>query len=69
MNEPIEHLGVSPAQLVFRNMINLDRGIMLQRTPEDDSKRKIALSEWTDRMLRNQAVLLELAQKNQLIKD
>ena len=69
MNEPIEHLGVSPAQLVFGNMINLDRGIMLQRTPEDDPKRKIALSEWTDRMLRNQAVLLELAQKNQLIKD
>ena len=49
-------------------MINLDRGIMLQRIHDDNSKRK-SLSEWTDRMLRNQAVLLELAQKNQLIKD
>jgi transposase InsO family protein len=52
MNEPIAHLGVSPAQLVFGNMINLDRGIILQRIYDDNPKRK-SLSEWTDRRLRN----------------
>jgi hypothetical protein len=53
MNEPIEHRGVSPAQLVFGNMINLDRGIILNNIPAEEDQCQIALLKWTQSMLHN----------------
>ena len=59
MNESIEHLGDSPAQMAFGNMINLDRGIVLNNIPADEGQHQIALSKWTQSMSHNQAILLE----------
>ena len=65
MNEPIEHLGVSPAQLLYGNAIDLDRGIFLPHLPRDEEGREIVLSEWSAKMLKSQAILLQLAEKRQ----
>jgi len=67
--EPIEHLGVSPAQLVFGNAVDLDRGIFLPNLPQNEEDRDAELSAWSARMLKAQARVLELARQNQLRKD
>ena len=52
-------IGVSPAQLVFGNAINLDRGLFSEKPhlPVEESK----MSEWTSKMLKAQAALVLLA--------
>jgi hypothetical protein len=67
--EPIEHLGVSPAQLVFGNAVDLDRGIFLPNLPQNEEDRDVELLTWSARMLKAQARVLELARRNQLRKD
>ena len=69
MNEPIQHLGVSPAQLLYGNAIDLDRGIFLPHLPKDEHGKEIVLSEWSANMLKSQAILLQLAEKQQRHKD
>ena len=51
MAEPNEVIGVSPAQLLFGNSIQLDRGIFLPQLPAGGVEAEVALSDWADRML------------------
>jgi hypothetical protein len=68
MAEPNEVIGVSPAELLFGNMVQLDRGIFLPQLSEEDN-REVALSDWADRMLSAQRILLEIATDRQRLKD
>ena len=65
MAEPNEVIGVSPAQLLFGNSIQLDRGIFLPQLPAGGVEAEVALSDWADRMLSAQKVLLDTAQRLQ----
>ena len=48
MAEPNEVIGVSPAQLLFGNLIQLDRGIFLPNLPREGVEAEVALSDWAD---------------------
>ena len=69
MAEPNEVIGVSPAQLLFGNSIQLDRGIFLPQLPAGGVEAEVALSDWADRMLSAQKVLLDTAQRLQRQRD
>jgi hypothetical protein len=69
MAEPNEVIGVSPAQLLFGNAIQLDRGIFLPQLPVSGVETEVALSDWADRMLSAQRVLLDTAQRLQRQRD
>ena len=69
MAEPNEVIGVSPAQLLFGNAIQLDRGIFLPQLPNSGVETEVALSDWADRMLSAQRVLLDTAQRLQRQRD
>ena len=68
--EIMESIGVSPAQIIFGNSINLDKGIFLNTDPKTgesvgvDSKVK-RFSEWMARMLDAQATIIQVAQQTQ----
>jgi len=68
--ETMEGIGVSPAQIIFGNAVNLDRGIFLEKDPktgEDLStdQQTTRYSEWMGRMLKAQATIIEIAQQTQ----
>jgi hypothetical protein len=65
-NEIHESTGVSPAQLIFGNSVNLSRGIIYPNKLTDDT---MQLSEWTAKLLKTQSLAIQIAQKNQLAKD
>ena len=56
--------GFSPAQMLFGNAINLDRGI-LQHPPGSDSDQSEPASEYMEKLLAAQSVILEAAQRHQ----
>ncbi len=62
-------IGFSPAQLLFGNAITLDRGIFLPMHSHGYKGARInkeqQLSDWSDKMLKEQARLIELARKAQ----
>lgn len=67
MNSSIhESLGVSPAQILFGNSINLDRGIFLDHVEGIPEER---LSIWMAKMLKAQATIMEVARRNLQAKD
>jgi len=68
--ETMEGIGVSPAQIIFGNAINLDRGIFLSNDPKtgeelSDDQHITRYSEWMARMLKAQATIIEIAQQTQ----
>jgi hypothetical protein len=65
MAEPNEVIDVSPAQLLFGNSIQLDRGIFLSNLPKEGVEAEVALSDWADNMFEVQRVLLDTAQRLQ----
>ena len=69
MAEPNEVIGVSPAQLLFGNSMQLDRGIFLPNLPKEGVEAEIALSDWADKLFEAQRVLLDTAQRLQQQKD
>ena len=69
MAEPNEVIGVSPAQLLFGNSIQLDRGIFLPNLPREGVEAEIALSDWADKMFEAQRVHLDTAQRLQQQED
>ena len=69
MAEPNDVIGVSPAQLLFENSIQLDRGIFLPNLPREGVEAEIALSDWADKMFEAQRVLLDTAQRLQQQRD
>jgi transposase InsO family protein len=65
MNASVHNsIGVSPAQLLFGNSIDLDRGVLLPYKPENSAER-IPLSEWAVKMLSKQEELLNAAKSSQ----
>jgi hypothetical protein len=69
-SEPMDGLNASPAQIIFGNAVDLDRGIFLDKHPdtgEDLSKPdKIKnLSEWMAKMLQSQADVIKVAEETQ----
>ena len=52
-----EALGVSPAQILFGNSIQLDRGVFLPHVPNTTE----TLSEWMSKMLKAQAEIIHTA--------
>jgi transposase InsO family protein len=69
MAEPNDVIGVSHAQLLFGNSIQLDRGIFLSHLPKEGVEAEMALSDWADKMFEAHRVLLETAQRLQQQKD
>ncbi len=63
MAEPNEVIGVSLAQLLFGNSIQLDRRIFLPNLPKKGVEAEIALSDWADKMFEAQRVLLDTASR------
>ena len=66
-----ESLGVSPAQLIFGNAIDLDRGLFFNDTLVDANDKDMSKSvrEFLDKLLHNQAIVLEVAQEQQASSD
>ena len=62
-----ESTNTSPAQLLFGNAIDLDRGMLIAPPPNDGEE--IKLSKWAADMLSTQQKLMQNAQTTQLIKD
>ena len=60
-------LGVSPAQLLFGNAIQLDKGILLPY--KDEETKENLLSEWTSKMMSLQSKALIIARETQMKKD
>jgi len=54
-----QYLGVSPAQIVFGNSIQLDRGLLFQNNPN----KLQTMSEWMQKMLDAQAKIIATARK------
>ena len=67
MVEKNETTGMAPAQLLFGNLIHLDRGILLPNLPAARDDKEFMLSAWA--ALENHIVLLDIAQKRQLARD
>jgi hypothetical protein len=68
MAEPNEVTGVSPSELLFGNMIQLDRGIFLSQLAESEHA-EVTLSDWADQMFSSQKILLDIATRRQEQKD
>jgi transposase InsO family protein len=62
-------IGVSPAQLLFGNSIDLDRGIFVPQEERDEVNSAKPLSPWLSNMLEKQQILLAKAQQLQLESD
>ena len=63
-----EVTGVSPAELLFGNMIQLDTGIFLPQIAASEHT-EVALSDWADEMFSAQKLLLDIATHRQAQKD
>jgi hypothetical protein len=70
--EWVESTGVSPAQIIFGNSIDLDRGLFLKNKPNIDDTTKLPdsikvrpLSSWVSEMLTYQKEIIEIAQNSQ----
>ena len=60
---------VTPAELLYGNAIDLDKGIFLPNAPLDAEGREVRLSEWAANMLQMQKDILEVATKLQKKRD
>jgi hypothetical protein len=62
-------IGVSPAQILFGNSIQLDNGIFLPLPQINDTFGTISFSKWSDQMINTQNLVIAAAQKSQRNKD
>ena len=69
MTDRNEVTGMTPAEMLFGNAIDLDRGIFLPNAPVDEEGKEIRLSEWAASMLQTQRDLLDIAAKRQKKRD
>jgi len=60
-----ESIGVSPAQLLFGNSVQLDRGIFLPNNPNSSEN----ISDWMQKMLKAQSELIHVARVTQENRD
>ena len=69
---PHESIGVAPAQLIFGNAVQLDRGILFHGDHVDATDPNTltpSIKQYLDRLLSAQAKLLQCAQQHQLRTD
>jgi len=69
MTDKNEVTNATPAELLFGNAVDLDRGIFLPHVPVDAEGREVRLSEWAASMLQVQKDLIDIAQQRQRKKD
>ena len=63
-----ESIGCTPAQLLFGDAFDTDRGIIIPFMNHDDPNRPKSVQSWLDRMLTKQSKLIKYAQDMQLKK-
>jgi hypothetical protein len=68
-SEEKEATGVSPAELLFGNAINLDRGLFTSAPSRDPDLTGKSISQWMDKMLKQQTTLLQVARETQQQRD
>lgn len=68
---PHSSIGVSPAQLLFGNNIQLDRGLISTESQSMPLSEPVGINiqKWLDKMFANQAILLEIASNHLKEKD
>ena len=66
-SETHSSIGVSPAELLFGNTVNLNRRLI--PIPESVRSKETPLSEWVSKMLHSQSLLIDVAQETQKEKD
>ena len=69
---PHESIGIAPAQLIFGNAVQLDRGILFHGDHVDVNEPDIltpSIKQYFDRLLSAKAKLLQCAQQHQLMTD
>ena len=54
--------GVTPAEIMFGNSVDLDRGVMLERAPQTEGSTR--LSQWISDMLKAQSRVIAIARNN-----
>ena len=69
MTDRNEVTGMTPAQMLYGNSVDLDRGIFLPNIPADEEGREIRLSEWAADMLQTQRDLIDIATERQKKRD
>ena len=69
MTDRNEVTGMTPAEMLFGNAVDLDRGIYLPNDPVDEEGKEIRLSEWAANMLQTQRDLLDIAATRQKKRD
>jgi len=69
MTDRNEVTQTTPAELLFGNAIDLDRGIFLPHAPVDTEGKEFWLSEWAAKMLQTQKNILDIATKLQKKRD
>jgi hypothetical protein len=69
MTDKNEVTNATPAELLFGNAVDLDRGIFLPHVPVDADGREVRLSEWAASMLQVQKDLIDIAQQRQRKRD
>lgn len=68
---PHSLLGVSPAQLIFGNTVNLDRGIFMPQSaiPLNPDEATPSVRQYLDKLLSAQRVIISIAQERQFAAD
>jgi len=62
-------LGVSPSQILFGNIINLDRNLFPSAKEYSISYANLSLSKYASDLLTAQDIIVKMAQQNQLEKN
>jgi hypothetical protein len=69
MTDRNEVTRMTPAEMLYGNAVDLDRGIFLPNTPVDEEGKEVRLSEWAASVLQTQRDLLDIAAKRQKKRD
>jgi hypothetical protein len=65
MTDRNEVTRMTPAEMLYGNAVDLDRGIFLPNTPVDEEGKEVRHSEWAASVLQTQRDLLDIAAKRQ----
>ena len=60
-----ESIGVSPAQIIFGNALNLNRGFIISVEDKEKFDSEVIMSEYSKDMIDRQAEIISIAQKHQ----
>ena len=60
-----ESIGVSPAQIIFGNALNLNRGFIISVEDKEKFGSEVIMSEYSKDMIDRQAEIIAIAQRHQ----